>query len=252
VSALVRLYPAAWRDRYGAEFETLLVERPPTARDRFDIVLAAVDARLAPQLIAEPVVGRTPISARLAGGAAIAGGLTWCVTVLVAGVLERNADISLPIVAALGLMLLSLPGSYVGTYARPIALACAAVGVSVALWVADGLPWGPSLLIPTLLVLGVLGPGALALAAARARISARDRWRLVLLTMPWPIAAIILGLIGAVPETPGLPVLMAAVLPVGIAWMVTGARIARGSRADASEPPPNLPTPTIATTGGAA
>jgi hypothetical protein len=182
----------------------------------------------------------------------MAGGLTWCLTVLATGVLERDADISLPIVAALGLMLLSLPGSYIRAYARPIALTCAAVGISVALWVAEVLPWGPWLLIPVFLVLGVLGPGALALAAARARITVRDRWRLVLLTMPWPIVAIILGLMGAVPETPGLPVLMAAVLPVGIAWMVTGARIARGPRADTNEPPPNLPTPTIATTGGAA
>jgi hypothetical protein len=33
---------------------------------------------------------------------------------------------------------------------------------------------------------------------------------------------------GVVPETIGIPVLVAAVLPVGIAWMRTGARIARG------------------------
>ena len=242
MSALVRLYPKAWRARYGREFEALLVERPPSGRDILDIVVGAVDARLAPQVAAEQVVRRTPISARLAGGAAMAGGLTWCLTLLAAGVLEQDADITLPIAASLGLMLLSLPGSYVRSYARPIALACAALAISVVLWVGQILPWGAWLLIPTFLVLGVLGPGALALAAARARLTARDRWRLVLLTTPWPIAAIILGLMGFVPDTIGIGTLIAAVLPVGIAWIVTGARIARGVITES----------TIATTGGTA
>lgn len=44
MSTLIRLYPAAWRARYGAEFEDLLAERPPTGRDLLDIVVAAIDA----------------------------------------------------------------------------------------------------------------------------------------------------------------------------------------------------------------
>lgn len=47
---LLRLYPPAWRTRYGAEFADLLVARPPSARDRLDIVRGAMDARLRPQL----------------------------------------------------------------------------------------------------------------------------------------------------------------------------------------------------------
>ena len=34
---LARLYPAQWRDRYGAEYEALLEEATPRVRDVFDI-----------------------------------------------------------------------------------------------------------------------------------------------------------------------------------------------------------------------
>jgi hypothetical protein len=47
---LVRLYPATWRARYGDEFAELLASRPPSLRDRFDIVVGAVDARVNPQV----------------------------------------------------------------------------------------------------------------------------------------------------------------------------------------------------------
>lgn len=51
MSRLVRLYPAAWRDRYEAEFVDLLEDRPPSLADRFDIVRAALDAHLRPQVL---------------------------------------------------------------------------------------------------------------------------------------------------------------------------------------------------------
>ncbi len=47
---LVRLYPATWRARYGDEFVELLQSRPPSARDRLDILRGALDARIHPQL----------------------------------------------------------------------------------------------------------------------------------------------------------------------------------------------------------
>ena len=50
MSALVRLYPRAWRERYEAEFLELLEARPPTIGDRFDILRGALDARLHPQV----------------------------------------------------------------------------------------------------------------------------------------------------------------------------------------------------------
>lgn len=47
--ALVRLYPRAWRERYGEEFEELLGSRGIGLRLIVDIVFGALDARLAPQ-----------------------------------------------------------------------------------------------------------------------------------------------------------------------------------------------------------
>jgi hypothetical protein len=50
MSTLLDLYPRAWRRRYEAEFRDLLEARPPSVRDRLDIVLGAIDARLHPQV----------------------------------------------------------------------------------------------------------------------------------------------------------------------------------------------------------
>jgi len=79
VSRLVRLYPAAWRERYEAEFLDLLSARPPSARDRVDIVAAALDAWLHPQVAGTSDedgrrVAVGPIVARLL---AVFGGLLW-------------------------------------------------------------------------------------------------------------------------------------------------------------------------------
>ena len=43
---LIRCYPAAWRERYGDEFEAVLEERPLGPFDVADVLLGALDARL--------------------------------------------------------------------------------------------------------------------------------------------------------------------------------------------------------------
>ena len=43
---LLRLYPAAWRDRYADEFVALLDDCPPSPALVFDVFLGALDARL--------------------------------------------------------------------------------------------------------------------------------------------------------------------------------------------------------------
>jgi len=241
VSALIRLYPAAWRARYGAEFEALLADRPATVRDRVDIVLGALDARLSPQLRSAPVVRRAHAMDRLAGGAAIAGGLIWSTTYLVGWLTQAEGDLSLPILIAVGLMLMSLPGTYLAAYARPVAIGAAAFVLSIAVLAAELVPWSPLLVLPVLGILGAIGPGALALAAARAGIVAHDRWRLLVLTLPWPVIGVAATFVGLVPTIVPTPLVIASFLPLGIAWMATGLRIARGQ-----------PTATIVTTGGAA
>ena len=45
---LLRLFPKAWREVYGAEFLALIEDCPPGPRDAIDILVSAVDARLRP------------------------------------------------------------------------------------------------------------------------------------------------------------------------------------------------------------
>jgi hypothetical protein len=76
---LIRLYPAAWRERYGDEFEAVLEERPLGPFDVADIVLGAIDARLHMRTRA---AGRHQgrgfaMSLRIGGIAAILGALFW-------------------------------------------------------------------------------------------------------------------------------------------------------------------------------
>ena len=73
---LISLYPRAWRDRYELEFQTLMSERPPTPRDRLDIVRGALDARLHPQLRQASPDG-TPRLVRIGATLAVLGGGLW-------------------------------------------------------------------------------------------------------------------------------------------------------------------------------
>jgi hypothetical protein len=78
MSRLVRLYPSPWRERYEAEFLSLLDERPPTLLDRLDIIRGAVDARVHPQVAPgarEPELGAAGM--RRAGAIAVLGGVLW-------------------------------------------------------------------------------------------------------------------------------------------------------------------------------
>ena len=59
----LRLYPTWWRVRYGDEVAALLVDRPPSRRDRLDLWRGALDAWLHP-----PVPSRVPSTAALVGG----------------------------------------------------------------------------------------------------------------------------------------------------------------------------------------
>ena len=80
MNALLRLYPRAWRERYLAEVAALLDERPPSLRDRLDLLRGAADAWLhpqvaghsAPNLESEPIM--RPIGIALL---TILGGVLW-------------------------------------------------------------------------------------------------------------------------------------------------------------------------------
>ncbi|HEY8178642.1 MAG TPA: hypothetical protein VIH19_08625 [Candidatus Limnocylindria bacterium] len=68
---LAGLYPPAWRERYGAEFETLLEDHPPSGMQVIDIIWGALDAHLFPQA----PEGRIVMFTRISGVASIGVGL---------------------------------------------------------------------------------------------------------------------------------------------------------------------------------
>jgi hypothetical protein len=78
MTRLVRLYPAAWRERYEVELKALLDERPPDVLDRLDIIRGAIDARLHPQGRHDPPEPAESLGGlRLAGSVATIGGVLW-------------------------------------------------------------------------------------------------------------------------------------------------------------------------------
>jgi hypothetical protein len=73
---LLRLYPAAWRARYGDEFDALLAERPLAPFDVADVLLGAIDAHIHHRGRAASQNRRgLTMTPRLAGQAAVVGGL---------------------------------------------------------------------------------------------------------------------------------------------------------------------------------
>ena len=54
---LLRLYPRAWRQRYGAEMTDMLEHTPLSVRIVTDLIAGAIDAKLNPHLL--PAVGES-------------------------------------------------------------------------------------------------------------------------------------------------------------------------------------------------
>jgi hypothetical protein len=248
MSRLVRLYPRAWRARYGDEFAALIAERPPTLADRIDIVRGAVDARLHPQtVVGDPEPEPQPWTHRIPGVLTLSAGVALSVAV-VSIASSRNGDDWGDAGTLLGLapmlMLLSLPGDYLASYGRRIAVGIAAL---VACYLsARILGWGAPALI-----LGVGGwlavfCGLLTMAAIRARVGARGRWILVVATVLVPFGVVVLLTILreslAVTIVPSdSPLLALTALPYGLAWLALGGRMAVRGTATMTDPPTGRP-----------
>ena len=106
---IVRLYPAAWRERYADEMEALLEERPLGPFDLVDLFLGALDAHLHLRGLGHASEHEKgfAMSLRIAGIAAIVGGtfwgLTWVIVLLdqLIGAAEGNVPVAfLTILAA--------------------------------------------------------------------------------------------------------------------------------------------------------
>jgi hypothetical protein len=117
MSALLRLYPRAWRERYGDELMALLEDRPPSPLDLLDLARGAFDARLHPQLPgAQPATPerKDPMYDRLPGVTAIGGGLLFLAGVVMIGLAPlpqfdgyRETGLALPAIL-LGLPLIDV------------------------------------------------------------------------------------------------------------------------------------------------
>jgi hypothetical protein len=93
MSRLLRLYPAAWRQRYLVEVGDLLADRPPGFRSRIDLVRGALDAWLHPQVVATATPDEreeTLMGSLTASGLAVVGGAVWIAAGLVINAAPMN------------------------------------------------------------------------------------------------------------------------------------------------------------------
>jgi hypothetical protein len=114
---LIRCYPAAWRERYGDEFEAILEERPLGPFDVADIILGALDARLR---MRDRRAGVTQgkgfsMSLRIGGIAAILGAATlatgWVVgSGLVSGTETAGPLAGILLLVGMGSLLVAIAG----------------------------------------------------------------------------------------------------------------------------------------------
>ena len=111
---LLRLYPARWRDRYGDEFAAVLGERTLGPFDVLDILLGAIDAQLHLRGVGALSDHRKgfPMSLRLGGAAAMAGGALWLVAMTWIFLFDSNVGGSawVPLLLASVALLVGLAG----------------------------------------------------------------------------------------------------------------------------------------------
>lgn len=144
MSRLVRLYPAAWRDRYGDELAAILEDRPPGPFDVADLLLGAIDAHLHLRGLGNRSEHRKgiPMSLRLAGSAAILGGGLWIIFFVIVSISYTGVDLDVawfPVVLGAGLLLLAALAGLSAFEFRDhprwvwIAFAVPAIGIGLAL-----------------------------------------------------------------------------------------------------------------------
>jgi hypothetical protein len=220
-SRLVRLYPAAWRARYGEEMRAVLEARPPGLRERLDLVRGALDAHLHPDR-----------PSWLPAYVSLAGGALWTSGALV--VLAQPAPPDWPgyvvdmlpnALAGAALLLLAIMGVWLrlGDAASPFAR----VALQVA--VAGHLAW---LVAIGAALLAVDYGSTTAIAGTAAAIGTFLVGVALTRAGDWPIA----GLLTLAPVALLLPWGAPAWLVFGLAWTAIGFAQLRG-RAEAPASP---------------
>lgn len=132
IGLLLALYPAPWRRRYGEEFRAVLESRPIGPFDVADVVLGALDARLALRLAdGASVNGGQFAMLRIGGFGAALGGAAWIAGwfgASLAGDVEGAPWVALVMVGTFGI-LVGITGLSAFQAHREPRLAWAAFGV---------------------------------------------------------------------------------------------------------------------------
>ncbi len=125
MSRLVRLYPRAWRDRYEDEFLRLIVDRPPSRLERFDIVRGAIDAWLHPQVRRAASASREGRDTTAVAVTAVLGGLAFAVSGVSIAVARigpygyKDNDLGIPILIG-GMVLTGIAALLASTESRTL------------------------------------------------------------------------------------------------------------------------------------
>ena len=244
MSTLVRLYPRAWRERYGAELDDLLANRAVGFAGGIDLIRGALDAHRHPELVDPSVLDPAATAsvsrqrfedlrvARRLGIGTLVGAIVWIVGWIVAanGPLVVDGDHSyrdgadaMPIV--LGSMIL-LSGGLIGQLIRlPGQAIVARFGAFVGLLAAP--IWA---LAPWVLASGVAVLAGLVLLGMSAWWRGSWSTTAMLGTLTSIMAGLILAIIplmGMNPIVPGLHPMAIMVLAFAPLWLVVGGTLLR-------------------------
>jgi hypothetical protein len=107
INVLLALYPAPWRRRYGEEFRAVLESRPLGPFDVADVVLGALDARLAFRFAeTSSALGGHITMLRLGGYGAIGGGTLWALGLAIGSATEDTRTwLPVAMLGTIGLLL---------------------------------------------------------------------------------------------------------------------------------------------------
>ncbi len=213
IGLLLAIYPAAWRRRYGEEFQVVLESRPLGPFDVADVLLGALDARLALRFAEVKAAngGRFPML-RIGRFGAILGGVLWFVGLAVASAAEGDDDtlwMALILVGTIGL-LLALAGLSAFQAHREPRLA----------WVAFGIPAIGS-------VLSIAGLAGMGLTGDAPFIASWSPWSIWVLGLLTTLLGSILFAIATIraavfSERAAIALAVSSVVLIGVAFGLTG------------------------------
>jgi hypothetical protein len=242
IGLLLALYPARWRVRYGEEFRAVLESRPLGPFDVADVLLGALDARLAFRSVgASSANGGHLTMLRLGAYGAIAGGILWAVGLAVSSSVPDGTSWLPVILVGTFALLLALTGLSAFQARREPRLAWAAfaipalgaiaslVGLLGLMWVGDApfiasaTPWEVFALG---LIAMVIGSALFAIATIRAAVLSRA----AAIGLAISAVAMVIVTIGGIGFDPTGSARIVFVIPViGFAgsWVALGANALR-------------------------